>query len=54
MWMLGCILYELCMLRRPFEGDSLNQVLHKITKESYKKLPNDFEPIYHKLIEVLL
>jgi NIMA (never in mitosis gene a)-related kinase len=24
MWMLGCILYELCALRRPFEGDSLN------------------------------
>jgi hypothetical protein len=22
--MLGCILYELCTLRRPFEGDSLN------------------------------
>ena len=23
-WMLGCVLYELCTLRRPFEGDSLN------------------------------
>jgi NIMA (never in mitosis gene a)-related kinase len=26
-WMLGCILYELCTLRRPFEGDSLNVIL---------------------------
>ena len=54
MWMLGCILYELCTLRRPFEGDSLNQVLHKITKESYPKLSSEFSPIYHKLIDVLL
>jgi len=23
-WMLGCILYEMCTLRRPFEGESLN------------------------------
>jgi NIMA (never in mitosis gene a)-related kinase len=29
-WMLGCILYELCTLRRPFEGDSLNVVISKI------------------------
>lgn len=24
MWMLGCILYELVTLRRPFEGENLN------------------------------
>jgi serine/threonine protein kinase len=23
-WMLGCILYEMCTLKKPFEGDSLN------------------------------
>ncbi len=23
-WMLGCLLYELCALRKPFEGDSLH------------------------------
>ncbi len=22
-WMLGCLLYELCALKRPFEGESL-------------------------------
>ena len=26
-WMLGCILYELCTLRRPFEGESIT--VHK-------------------------
>jgi NIMA (never in mitosis gene a)-related kinase len=54
MWMLGCILYELCMLKRPFEGDSLNQVLNKITKEGYKKLSDHFDEIFHHLIDVLL
>jgi NIMA (never in mitosis gene a)-related kinase len=23
-WMLGCLLYELCTLHKPFEGDSLH------------------------------
>jgi NIMA (never in mitosis gene a)-related kinase len=54
MWMLGCILYELCSLHRPFEGESLNQVLNKILKEDPKKLSNDFDPIFHKLAELLL
>ena len=54
LWMLGCILYELCTLRRPFEGDSLNQVLNKITKTEPPKLSDDFQPIFHKLIDLLL
>jgi len=54
MWMLGCILYEMCALRRPFEGDSLNQVFHKITKLNYTKLSESFDPIFHKLLELLL
>lgn len=54
MWMLGCILYEMCALRRPFEGESLNQVLNKILKEDPKKLSNDFDPIFHRLTELLL
>lgn len=54
MWMLGCILYELCALRRPFEGDSLNQVLNKITKTEPAKLSSEFDPVFQKLIDLLL
>lgn len=54
MWCLGCILYEMCALSRPFEAGNLNKVLHKITKEKYKDLPSHFDPIFHKLIDMLL
>uniref|UniRef100_A0A8D3AED7 non-specific serine/threonine protein kinase n=1 Tax=Scophthalmus maximus TaxID=52904 RepID=A0A8D3AED7_SCOMX len=29
-WSLGCVLYELCTLRHPFEGSSLRQLVSKI------------------------
>jgi NIMA (never in mitosis gene a)-related kinase len=34
-WMVGCILYEMCTLKRPFEGDSLNVVINKIAYQPY-------------------
>lgn len=52
--MLGCVLYEMCTTRRPFQGESLKLVLHNITNVQYEKLPSDFDPIFHRLIEVLL
>jgi serine/threonine protein kinase len=30
MWMLGCLLYELCTLRRPFISESINALIDKI------------------------
>ena len=54
MWMLGCVLYEMCMYKRPFEGDSLNQVLTLITKSNYPKLPDDIPPLIHQLVDLLL
>uniref|UniRef100_A0A3B4E7U1 non-specific serine/threonine protein kinase n=1 Tax=Pygocentrus nattereri TaxID=42514 RepID=A0A3B4E7U1_PYGNA len=34
-WSLGCVLYELCALRHPFEGSSLKQLIVKICRGSY-------------------
>ncbi|KAJ6659229.1 hypothetical protein lerEdw1_019275 [Lerista edwardsae] len=31
-WSLGCVLYELCTLRHPFEGNSLHQLVLKICR----------------------
>ena len=37
-----------------FEGESLNQVLNRILKDDPKKLSSHFDPIFHKLIDLLL
>ncbi|XP_060733208.1 serine/threonine-protein kinase Nek5 [Tachysurus vachellii] len=34
-WSLGCVLYELCTLRHPFEGSSLRQLIVKICRGHY-------------------
>ncbi|XP_068558015.1 serine/threonine-protein kinase Nek5-like isoform X3 [Cebidichthys violaceus] len=41
-WSLGCVLYELCTLRHPFEGSSLRQLVGKICRGSYNPVPNHY------------
>ena len=37
-WSLGCILYELLTLEKPFEADNINMLNHKINKGKYKSI----------------
>ncbi|XP_009706591.1 PREDICTED: serine/threonine-protein kinase Nek5, partial [Cariama cristata] len=40
-WSLGCVLYELCALKHPFEGDSLHQLVLKICRGHFRPVsPN--------------
>ncbi|XP_028991548.1 serine/threonine-protein kinase Nek5-like isoform X2 [Betta splendens] len=39
-WSLGCVLYELCTLRHPFEGSNLRQLVMKICRGRYSPVPN--------------
>uniref|UniRef100_A0A3P9JVE3 non-specific serine/threonine protein kinase n=1 Tax=Oryzias latipes TaxID=8090 RepID=A0A3P9JVE3_ORYLA len=41
-WSLGCVLYELCTLRHPFEGSSLRQLLGKICRGRYAPVPTRY------------
>jgi serine/threonine protein kinase len=34
-WALGCILYEMCMLKHAFDAQSLNGLAVKIMKGNY-------------------
>ncbi|XP_040004454.1 serine/threonine-protein kinase Nek5-like isoform X2 [Xiphias gladius] len=41
-WSLGCVLYELCALRHPFEGSSLRQLVSKICRGRYSPVPSRY------------
>ena len=53
--MLGCVLYEMCTLKRPFEGEALSQVVHKIIEVPYTPLDETrFDPVFNKVLSMLL
>ena len=55
MWMLGCILYELCTLHRPFEGESLNMLVQQITRQPFEELDkNMYDPVFNEILSMLL
>lgn len=41
-WALGCILYEMCVLRVPFDAQSLQALVQKITRGPAPLLPTSF------------
>ncbi|XP_069017582.1 serine/threonine-protein kinase Nek3 isoform X1 [Embiotoca jacksoni] len=39
-WSLGCVLYELCTLRHPFQASSWKSLILKVCRGAYPALPN--------------
>ncbi|NXG52556.1 NEK3 kinase, partial [Psilopogon haemacephalus] len=50
-WSLGCILYELCTLRHPFQANSWKHLILKICKGSYSPLPSHYSYELHYLVK---
>ncbi|NXL71006.1 NEK3 kinase, partial [Leptocoma aspasia] len=50
-WSLGCILYELCTLKHPFQANSWKHLILKICKGSYEPLPSHYSYELHYLIK---
>ncbi|NWR14701.1 NEK3 kinase, partial [Emberiza fucata] len=50
-WSLGCILYELCTLKHPFQAKSWKHLIFKICKGSYDPLPSHYSYELHYLIK---
>ncbi|KAG8452791.1 hypothetical protein GDO86_004545 [Hymenochirus boettgeri] len=41
-WSLGCVLYELCALKHPFEAGSLRQLVVKICRGRFEPIPTKY------------
>ncbi|XP_054996961.1 serine/threonine-protein kinase Nek5 [Sorex araneus] len=52
-WSLGCVLYELCTLRHPFEGSNLHQLVLKICRAHFTPISPKFSPDLRALISQL-
>ncbi|NWI00027.1 NEK3 kinase, partial [Tichodroma muraria] len=50
-WSLGCILYELCTLKHPFQANSWKHLILKICKGSYDPLPSHYSYELHYLVK---
>uniref|UniRef100_A0A7M4E5X7 non-specific serine/threonine protein kinase n=1 Tax=Crocodylus porosus TaxID=8502 RepID=A0A7M4E5X7_CROPO len=50
-WSLGCVLYELCTLKHPFQANSWKHLILKICKGSYNPLPSHYSYELHYLIK---
>eukprot|EP00826_Nyctotherus_ovalis_P010364 TRINITY_DN1273_c0_g2_i1.p1 TRINITY_DN1273_c0_g2~~TRINITY_DN1273_c0_g2_i1.p1 ORF type:complete len:328 (+),score=37.05 TRINITY_DN1273_c0_g2_i1:700-1683(+) len=53
MWMLGCLVYELCCYRRPFEGESLHSIIVGILEKPYEPV-RGYSCVVERLIQRLL
>lgn len=53
-WMLGCVLYELATLNKPFEGDNLQVLMINILKKDIKEIPRGYSNDLKFLIRELL
>ncbi|KAK7099445.1 uncharacterized protein [Littorina saxatilis] len=53
-WALGCLLYEMCALHPPFDGNSLISLFFKIIKAEYEPVSSDYSEGVHDIITKIL
>jgi NIMA (never in mitosis gene a)-related kinase len=53
-WSLGVLLYEMCVLKMPFDAKSMPMLTLKIIKGEFMKLPSSFSEEISELIKTLL
>lgn len=53
-WALGCVLYEMCMLKHAFESSSLMGLVYKIVSDNYEPIPSFYSQELNDLLRQLL
>ena len=53
-WALGCILYEMCVMRHAFDANSINALASKIIRGDRAQLAGNFSPKLKQLVASML
>lgn len=53
-WALGCVLYELCALRHPFDANNQGALFLKIVRGHYSPISNQFSPELREVVDLCL
>lgn len=53
-WALGCVLYEMCMLKHAFESENLLGLVYKIVSDTHDPIPKIYTPELNLLINKCL
>jgi len=53
-WSLGCVVYELCKLEPPFQGNSLMQLRRAVQAGRYPPIPSSYSPQLARMISQML
>ena len=53
-WSLGCVFYELIMLKTPFRGEGMKELYKKVMSGEYPKIAKDFSPKFQIVIDKIL
>lgn len=53
-WALGCVLYELCALKKPFDATNPGALILKILRSTYAPLSNTFSSELREIVKLCL
>ncbi len=53
-WSLGCVLYELCTLKHPFESNNQGALILKIVRGKYNPIPTTYSRQLSEVVDKLL
>ena len=53
-WMLGCVMYELCSLKKPFTGDNIVTLMKNIVSQDAAELPTHYSQELRNLVNMLM